>query len=108
MLGASLFALIAADLLLADGRLWLGAAAWGLHLGLSEGALQALVAEVVPKRARGRAFGLIGVVGGIAAIAASLGAGALWTLYGAGVVFVTGAGVATLALAWRVVMPSSE
>ena len=80
------YLLIAADLVLAfAGGLAgaaLGVALWGLHLGLTQGVLAALVADAAPADQRGAAFGVFNFVSGIAALVASLAAGALWDALG--------------------------
>ena len=66
------FVLIAADLALAlAGGLVgaaLGVALWGLHLGLTQGVLAALVADAAPPDQRGAAFGVFNLVGGVATL----------------------------------------
>ena len=73
--------LIAADLVLACASniavVMLGAALWGLHMGLTQGILAALVADAAPADLRGTAFGMFNLVTGIATLAASVIAGAL-------------------------------
>ena len=80
------YLLIAADLVLAfAGGLVgaaLGVALWGLHLGLTQGVLAALVADSAPADQRGAAFGVFNFASGLAALAASLAAGALWDALG--------------------------
>jgi len=100
-----LLMLIAADTLLAvTTTVWLaltGAALWGVHMGLTQGLLSKLVADNVPARLRGTAFGLFNLVSGGALLAASVIAGELWTHYGAPATFIAGAvfaGVAVLGL----------
>ena len=104
--------LIAADLVLAfAGGLVgaaLGVALWGLHLGLTQGVLAALVADSAPADQRGAAFGVFNFVSGIAALVASLAAGALWDALGPAAAFFAGAlvcalGLVALSLAARVV-----
>lgn len=94
--------LIAADLVLAfGGGLWGavgGAVLWGLHMGATQGILAALVAEHAPADLRGTAFGVFNFVSGIALLAASVMAGALWTLLGPAATFLAGALCAALAL----------
>jgi MFS family permease len=93
--------LIAADLVLAmEGgvvAVLAGAALWGLHMGATQGLLSALVADAVPGDLRGTAFGLYSLVTGVALLAASVIAGALWTAVGPGATFIAGAVFATLA-----------
>jgi MFS family permease len=102
ILAAGLVLLIGADALLAraDSLMLVasGVAFWGLHMGLTQGLLATLVADVAASELRGTAFGVFNLVGGVAALAASLIAGALWDAFGAGATFWAGAGFAGLAL----------
>jgi MFS family permease len=77
----------------------IGVALWGLHLGLTQGLLSALVADAAPPQARGTAFGLYNLVSGLAFLAASLLAGVLWTRVGPEATFIAGGCFALLALA---------
>jgi MFS family permease len=103
LLIAGLAVLISADLLLAfAGGLWsvfLGIALWGLHMGLTQGVLSALVAQTAPARLRGTAFGLFGLTTGLATLIASVAAGILWEAVSPDATFFTGAGFAMLAIA---------
>lgn len=78
------------------------AAAWGLFLvygiffGLTEGVEKALVADLVPADARGRAFGLYNLALGVGALPASLLFGAVWDAWGAPTAFTLGASLAAL------------
>ena len=68
-----------------DGRkswLALGVALWGLHLGLTQGLLSALVADTALADLRGTAFGLFNFVSGIGMLASNVLAGALWKTAG--------------------------
>jgi MFS family permease len=76
----------------------LGAMIWGLHMGLTQGLLAALVADVAPAELRGTAFGMFNLSCGIATLLASIVAGALWDLAGSQAVFLGGGGFALLAL----------
>jgi MFS family permease len=58
-------------------QIWGLFALYGLHLGLSQGVLLALVADTVPTELRGTAFGFLNLVIGIALLPASLLAGYL-------------------------------
>jgi MFS family permease len=104
--------LIAADLVLAYsgsvGVALLGVALWGLHMGLTQGLLSAMVADNAPANLRGTAFGLFNLAGGIAVLVASIGAGALWDRYGPAATFTAGAVVTAVGLAGllAVVRPS--
>ena len=73
--------LIVADLVLAFApnvaAVVLGAALWGLHMGLTQGILASLVADTAPPDLRGTAFGMFNLAAGIATVAASVIAGAL-------------------------------
>lgn len=100
--------LVAADLVLAvDGGLWAvlaGTALWGLHMGLTQGVLAALVAETVPADRRGTGFGLFNLAGGLALLLASALAGGLWTWIGSGATFLAGAGLTAIGLAGAVLL----
>ena len=102
MLALSLLLLVAADLALARATGWgllaAGVALWGLHMGLSQGLLAAMVADSAQPERRGTAFGLFHLAGGLATLAASLLAGGLWQAFGAGATFLAGALLATMAL----------
>jgi MFS family permease len=94
--------LISADVILATaGGIWLtfvGAVLWGLHMGATQGLLGAAVADAAPGHLRGIAFGLYDVANGVAAFAASVMAGVLWTAGGPAAAFGTAAVVATAAM----------
>jgi MFS family permease len=95
LLSAGLLALFAADLVLAHatGR-WMvlaGATLWGLHMGLTQGLLSALVAGSAPANMRGTAFGAFNLVCGIALLLASGLAGWLWDAFGPRFTFYAGA-----------------
>ena len=102
LLVAGLVALIAADLFLALGQgltlIFLGIGLWGLHMGLTQGVLSALIAEAAPQRLRGTAFGIFGLITGLAALTASILAGVLWDAIGPDATFLAGGGFAGLAL----------
>jgi len=102
VLAAGLVALIVADAVLASvhtvaGAL-AGAALWGVHMGLSQGLLSAMVADNAPADMRGTAFGVFGLTTGVAVLAASAIAGELWQHLGPTATFTTGAVFALLAL----------
>jgi MFS family permease len=94
--------LIAADLLLAFvptvTGVGLGVALWGLHMGLTQGLLASLVADTAPENLRGTAFGMFNLVTGVAALLASVVAGALWDAAGPAGTFFAGAMFTALAL----------
>jgi MFS family permease len=95
--------LVLADLALAIGDgialVMIGVTLWGLHMGLTQGLLAALVADTAPEELRGTAFGMFNLVSGIAMLAASILAGALWDIAGPGGTFLAGAAFTALALA---------
>ncbi len=94
--------LVAADLALAFAQniAWvgIGVALWGLHMGLTQGLLAALVADTAPAALRGTAFGMFNLVTGLAMLVASILAGGLWDLAGPRGTFLAGAGFTALAL----------
>lgn len=96
-----LVVLITADLVLAvTGSvvgLLIGVALWGVHMGLTQGLLAALVVDTSPQRLRGTAFGVYNLVTGITLLAASGVAGVLWSAFGAPATFLAGSGFAALA-----------
>jgi MFS family permease len=97
LLCAGFAALIVADLVLAQADtaavVYAGAAIWGLHMGLTQGLLAALVAAAAPADLRGTAFGVFNLVCGIALLIASALAGALWQWVGPATTFYAGAGL---------------
>jgi MFS family permease len=97
-LGIGSFILVCADVMLAHaGTLWmtgLGAALWGLQMGVTQGLLAAAVADAAPERLRGTAFGIFDLAIGLTTFAASAGAGVLWTFGGAASSFMAGAALA--------------
>ena len=64
---------------------------------MTQGVLAALIAATAPDRLRGTAFGLFGLVTGLAALVASVLAGLLWDRIGAPATFLAGAGFAAAA-----------
>jgi len=108
LLGYGCVVLVAANacLGLGDTLAWTfaGVLLWGLHMGLTEGLLAALVADQAPAALRGTAFGVMHFVRGLLLVAASALAGALWTHASASATFIAGAAfaLATLPLLKRV------
>jgi MFS family permease len=76
----------------------LGVALWGLHMGLTQGLLAALVADTAPIKLRGTAFGMFNLATGLALLVASVLAGALWDRLGPQATFLAGAAFTLLAL----------
>lgn len=97
-----LLMLIGADLVLAWSDSWLtvllGVALWGIHMGMTQGLLAAMVADAAPADLRGTAFGFFSLVSGVAMLIASALAGLLWDQLGAAATFYAGAGFCVLAL----------
>lgn len=95
LLGAGLIVLVIADFSLAAAgprsMLYIGATLWGLHMGLTQGLLAAMVADASPAHVRGTAFGIFNLISGIAMLIASTMAGALWTYGGPALAFGAGA-----------------
>jgi MFS family permease len=102
LLAAGLVMLAGADLALAAmpnlTGVALGVALWGLHMGFTQGLFAALVADASPPDLRGTAFGFFNVLTGIAMLAASVVAGALWDGYGPAGTFFAGLTFALAAL----------
>lgn len=111
LLGAGLALLLAADAVLAAAgglaALALGVVLWGLHMGLTQGVIAALIAERAPADLRGTAFGVYNVALGGATLAAGLLGGLLWDWYGPSATFLGGA-VAAAATFFLVPAPRSR
>ena len=94
--------LIIADIVLAAFPsimgLTLGVVAWGLHMGLTQGILATLVADTAPPELRGTGFGAFNLFSGLAILAASIIAGALWDWIGPSSTFLAGAAFTALAM----------
>ncbi len=103
LLVAGFALLIVADLVLALGSgvamVMIGVALWGLHMGLTQGLLSALVADTAPAHLRGTAFGGFNLMSGLAQLVASIVAGGLWDAFGPEGTFLAGAGFTAIALA---------
>ena len=102
VLAAGIGLMIAADLVLALvpslAGVALGVVLWGLHMGLTQGLLATLVADTSPAELRGTAYGFFNLLGGLAMLAASIIAGALWDTTGPAGTFFAGAGFALIAV----------
>jgi MFS family permease len=98
-----LIVLIAADLVLARSNHWstllAGIALWGIHMGMTQGLLAAMVADTAPADLRGTAYGFFNLMSGLAMLVASGLAGFVWDRFGAATTFYTGAAFCLLALA---------
>lgn len=102
LLGIGVAMLLVADLVLAlatsPGLVFLGTALWGLHMGLTQGLIAALIADTIPADQRGTAFGFFNLITGILMLVASVVAGGLWDGFGAAATFLAGAVFSALAL----------
>lgn len=98
LLLAGILVLILSDLILGFGNnlthVFAGVILWGLHMGLTQGILAALVADTSPQPLRGTAYGLFNLFSAIALLLASGIAGVLWDKFGPQTTFITSAGFA--------------
>jgi MFS family permease len=99
VLGWSVYALSYAGFAFAASAaaIWPLFAFYGLFFALTEGTERAMVAELVPERLRGRAFGAFHASIGLAALPASVFFGILWKTLGPRAAFLVGASVALVA-----------
>jgi MFS family permease len=114
LLAMGMVVLIASDVVLANAEHWAallaGVALWGIHMGMTQGLLAAMVANTAPSDLRGTAFGFFNLVSGVAMLIASGVAGWLWDRHGSTMTFLCGAafaGVALLGLLFRA-MPKAQ
>lgn len=102
LLVAGFAVLVVADVVLAAtaslGGVTAGVILWGAHMGLTQGLLASLVADAAPADLRGTAFGAFNLFIGLALLAASIGAGALWDRFGPSATFLLGAAFTAAAL----------
>jgi MFS family permease len=102
LLAAGLGVLLLADIVLAQDAHWMtllaGVTLWGIHMGMTQGLLAAMVAATAPADLRGTAFGLFNLVSGVAMLIASVFAGWLWDRFGPAATFEGGAAFCLLAL----------
>lgn len=102
MLAIGLAVLVAADLVIASAQGWatmlIGVTLWGVHMGMTQGLLAAMVADTAPADLRGTAFGFFNLVSGVALLVASVVAGLLWDRLGASWTFYAGAGFSVVAM----------
>jgi len=71
--------------------MFVGIIFWGIHLGMTQGLLLAMVAKLSPLELRGTSFGLFHAITGVALLIASLIAGYLWQYYNSGLIFIVSA-----------------
>lgn len=112
LLATGYLILMLGDTVLALAGNWLtvlaGAMLWGIHMGMTQGILAALVADTAPEELRGTAFGVFHMVGGLCLLSASLIAGALWQAIGAGATFGVGAAAAALCMPAIMLLPRGK
>ena len=110
LLGVGLIILVIADLILAHSNHWstllLGVTLWGIHMGMTQGLLSAMVAENAPSDLRGTAYGFFSLINGLALLIASVLAGFVWDQFGATTTFYTGASFCLLALVGLTLKPA--
>jgi MFS family permease len=92
----------------APWQVWGLFALYGLHQGMSQGILLALVADRVPSDLRGTAFGLINLATGVALLPASLLGGILWQTISPKATFIAGSIFALSAIALLLVTSKHE
>ena len=107
LLMIGLLVLMAADILLAINQ-WIavmaGASLWGIHMGMTQGLLAAMIADVSPIDLRGTAYGFFNLASGLMMLVASMLAGFLWEYASPSFTFYMGAcfcGIALIGLAAR-------
>lgn len=102
LMAAGIATLILADAVLAYAHngflIFFGAGLWGLHMGLTQGIITAMIADEAPASLRGTAFGMFNLLSGIALLLASVIAGWMWEDIGPQATFSTGAIFAALSL----------
>jgi MFS family permease len=103
LLVVGLNVLVAADVVLAINNHWgivlLGVVLWGLHMGMTQGLLAAMIAGASPADLRGTAYGFFNLACGLALLVASALAGIVWEEFGAPFTFCVGATFGACAIA---------
>lgn len=109
VLAIGLGALVVSDVVLAFAHnvtgVLIGVALWGLHMGMSQGLLAAMVASAAPASLRGTAFGLFNLITGVTMILASGVAGLVWSRFEPEATFVLGGMFAALSLIVLAALP---
>lgn len=102
LLALGTLVLLLADVVLALANsgtyVMIGISLWGIHLGMTQGLMSALVAHTAPADLRGTAFGFFNLISGVGMLISSALAGLLWDQWGAASTFWTGAGFCGLCL----------
>jgi MFS family permease len=109
ILAFGMIMLALADVVLASATtpavVLIGVAIWGVHMGASQGVLAALITDVTAPEHRGTAFGVFGLISGIAVLLASGLAGVLWDQVSPAAPFWVGAGLAITSIASLLLLP---
>jgi MFS family permease len=109
VLAFGMLMLALADVVLASATtpavVLIGVAIWGVHMGASQGVLAALITDVTAPEHRGTAFGVFGLISGIAVLLASVLAGVLWEQVSPAATFRVGAGLAIAAITSLLLLP---
>jgi len=112
LLAGGLLVLVAADLVLAIHDHWSvvlgGVALWGVHMGMTQGLLATMVADVAPADLRGTAYGCFNLACGLAMLVASVLAGFLWDRFDASFTFYAGALFSLLAIVGTLFSPVAQ
>lgn len=110
LLASGLVVLIIADLVLAHSNHWsvllAGVVLWGIHMGMTQGLLAAMIADTAPADLRGTAYGFFNLMSGLSMLVASGMAGFIWDRFGAEFTFYTGAVFCLLALTGLALQPA--
>jgi MFS family permease len=110
ILAVGMVALVLADLVLAWAPtplfVFVGVGIWGVHMGASQGILAAMITDVTMPEHRGTAFGVFGLISGIAVLLASAGAGLLWDHVSPATPFWVGAGLSLATIASLLLLPT--
>ena len=80
--------------------MFVGIIFWGIHLGMTQGLLLAMIAKLSPLELRGTSFGLFHAITGAALFVASLIAGYLWQYYNSGLIFIVSAVITSVGIAF--------
>ena len=107
IVGWLIYALIYFGFAFASERwhVWVLYSGYGLYYGAFLGASSAVVADLVPDRLRGTAYGIFNAALGVAALPASVIAGLLWDGYGPAAPFLFGAVLAVMATVGLLMIP---
>lgn len=100
MTGWAVYALVYAGFAFVDSawQCWLLFIVYGTYFGMTEGVEKAFVADMVPEKKRGTAYGLYNLAFGITVFPASLLFGLTWNNFGASTAFLASACVSIAAI----------